>query len=52
MPTWTTFLQIIVLLSIAGFALVILSGYWHVLALLVIGAIVLWLWRHWPQIRK
>lgn len=52
MPTWRTFLQIIVLLSIAGFALVILSGYWHIMALLVIAAIVIWLWRHWPPIRK
>ena len=49
MPTWKTCLQILVLLAIVGFALVIVSSYWHVLALLIIAALVLWLWCHWPR---
>lgn len=52
MPTWTTFLQIIVLLSIGGFVLIIVSGFWHVLALLVIAAAILWLWSRWPKPKK
>jgi hypothetical protein len=52
MPTWKTSLQIIVLLSIGGFALIILSGFWHVLALIVAAAVCLWLWSHWPTARK
>jgi hypothetical protein len=52
MPTWKTALQIFVVLALVGFALIIVSGYWHVLALIVIGAAVLWLWRYSPKIRK
>ena len=37
---WTKYLQILVLLAIAGFALVVISGFWHVLALLIIAAVV------------
>ena len=53
MPTWKACLQAIVLLSIVGFALVVVSGFWHVLALLLIaGTVGLWLWSQWPLIRK
>ena len=43
-PTWSQCFIAITLLAIAGFALVILSGYWHVLALLLIAVALLWLW--------
>jgi uncharacterized membrane protein len=46
MMSWSKYLQILVLLAIAGFALVVLSGYWHVLALLIIGAVVVLIWRY------
>ena len=52
MPTWKTLLQILALLSIVGFVLIIVSGFWHILALLLIAAVVLWLWWHWPLSRK
>jgi len=52
MPTWKACLQAIVLLSIAGFVLIIVSGFWHVLALLLIAAVALWLWCHWPSAKK
>lgn len=52
MPTWKTALQIFMLLSMAGFALVILSGYWHILTLLLLATVFTWLWWRWPQIRK
>ena len=46
MPTWTQCLFAIVLLAITGFALVILSGFWHLIALLLaFVALILWLWR-------
>lgn len=43
-PTWSQLLVAITLLAMAGFALVILSGFWHVLALLLIAVVVVWLW--------
>ena len=52
MPSWKTCLQTIVLLTIAGYALVIVSGFWAALILLVTGTAVLWLWRHWPSAKK
>ncbi|MEP6671428.1 MAG: hypothetical protein ABJF10_19860 [Chthoniobacter sp.] len=53
MPSWKTCLQAIVLLSIGGFALVVVSGFWHVLTLLLIAAIAgFWLWCQWPVIKK
>ena len=53
MPTWKSYLQAIVLLAIAGFALIIVSGFWHVLTLvLVVAAAGLWLWSQWPPIKK
>ncbi len=53
MPSWKTCLQAIVLLSIGGFALIILSGFWHVLTLLlVVAAAGFWLWSQWPFIKK
>lgn len=45
MPDWNQCLRGIVLLSIVGFTLVIASGLWKIIALLTIGAGVLWLWR-------
>jgi len=49
MPSWQTYLQVLVLLAIVGFALIILSGFWHVILVLVIAALVAWLWCHWPR---
>jgi hypothetical protein len=43
-PSWSQCLVAITLLAIGGFALVILSGFWHVLALLLIAVALLWLW--------
>ncbi|MDB6078583.1 MAG: hypothetical protein JWO82_2330 [Akkermansiaceae bacterium] len=44
-PIWTQCFTSITLLAIAGFALMILSGFWHlVLALLLIAGAVVWLW--------
>lgn len=43
MPSWTQCLQAIVLLAIGGFALVILSGFWHVAALLAVAVGIVWL---------
>jgi hypothetical protein len=42
-PAWTQCFTAITLLAIAGFALVILSGFWHVLAVLLIAVALLWL---------
>ena len=42
MPNWKQCLQAIVLLSIVGFALVIVSGFWRVLGLLMVAAIIAW----------
>jgi hypothetical protein len=41
---WSQYLVVITLLAIAGFALVILSGFWHVLALLLVAVALVWLW--------
>ena len=49
MPSWKTSLQILVLLSIGGFALLLVSSLWHVLVLLVVAAALLLLWCHWPS---
>lgn len=45
-PSWHTCLQTLVLLSIGGFALVIMSGLWKVLLLLIIAAA---LFVFWPR---
>jgi hypothetical protein len=49
MPSWKECLQAITVLAIVGFALVIVSGFRHVLALLIIlavgMAVILWFWR-------
>lgn len=46
MPTWTQLLFVIVLLALVGFALVIVSGFWHCIALLLaFAALIMWLWR-------
>ena len=46
MPTWTQCLAAMVLLAITGFSLVIVSGYWHFIALLLgFVALVVWLCR-------
>ena len=45
-PSWTKCLQTLVLLAIAGYTLVVVSGYWHVLALLIIAAVVVLIWRN------
>ena len=42
-PTWSQCLVAITLLAMAGFALVILSGFWHVLALLLIACALVWI---------
>jgi hypothetical protein len=50
MPNYNQCLQAIVLLAIGGFALVVLSGFWPVLVLFIISAVILWLW--WPFPRR
>ena len=46
MPSWTHLLLTIVLLVLVGFALVIVSGFWHLIALLLaFAALIVWLWR-------
>jgi len=45
-PSWTKCLQAIVLLAIAGFALVIVRGFWPILALIIIAAVVVLIWRY------
>ena len=45
MPNWNQSFTALVMLSIAGYALVIASGYWHVIALIVIAIAMLWFWR-------
>lgn len=40
MPTWTQCLQAIVLLSITGFCLVVVSYHWLLLAVLIVAAFV------------
>jgi len=53
MPPWKTYLQAIVLLAITGFVLVIVSGFWHVLTLLLIAALAgCWLYYQWSSTRK
>ena len=48
MLSWKTLLQILVLISIGGFVLTILSGFWHMLALLALALALPWLWRNRP----
>lgn len=43
-PSWTKCLQVLVLLAIAGYSLVIVSSFWHGLALLIILAVIGWFW--------
>jgi hypothetical protein len=50
-PSWTKCLQILVMLAIAGFTLVVVSGFWHVLALLIIAAVVALIWQN-SRIRR
>jgi hypothetical protein len=52
MFTWKTALQALVLLAIVGVALIIVSGFWHFLALIVVAGALLWLWQYWPTLRK
>ena len=52
MPSWKACLQTLVLLSIAGFVLVLVNGFLKVLIVLALAAAVIWLWRHWPSARK
>ena len=42
---WATYLRVLVLLAIAGFALVILSGFLRLLVVLCLFVVALWLWR-------
>lgn len=51
MPSWNTCLQVLVLLSIGGFALVIMSGFWHVLLTLVVGSALIAFWPTKPPKR-
>ena len=51
-PSWTKCLQTLVLLAIAGYTLVVVSGYWHVLALLIIAAVVILIWRNSRGLRR
>ena len=46
MPSWKTLLQILALVSIGGFVLTILSGFWHVLALLALVFVLPRFWRN------
>ena len=46
MPSWKLLLQIIVLFAIGGFVLTILSGFWHVLALLALALVLPRFWRN------
>jgi hypothetical protein len=52
MPSWKTLLQIIALLSIGGFALMIVSGFWHVLAGLLLAVALFGLWRNRSAAKK
>ena len=52
MPSWKTFLQIIALLAIGGFALMIVSGFWHVMAGMVLAVALFGLWRNRPAAKK
>jgi hypothetical protein len=52
MPSWNQSFNILVLLSIGGFSLLLVSGYWHVLFLLVIAAALAWLWGQNRRTRK
>jgi uncharacterized membrane protein len=46
MPTWSQCLAAMVLLALTGFSLVIVSGYWRfVTLLLAFVALILWLCR-------
>jgi len=45
MPTWKQCLQTIVLLAIGGFGLVVLSGFWPVLVLFCMAAVIAGFWR-------
>ena len=49
MPSWKTLLQILVLIAIGGFVLTILSGFWHVLAILIVAVVHFGLRRNWPS---
>jgi len=46
MIPWASYLRILVLLAIAGFALVIVRGFWPILVLLIIAAILILIWRN------
>jgi hypothetical protein len=52
MPDWNQCLRALVLLSIVGFTLVIASGLWKIIALLIIGAGALWVWRSSRSARR
>ncbi len=43
--TWRQCFFAITLLAIAGLALVIVSGFWHVMAVIVAAAAVVLIWR-------
>ena len=51
MPSWKLCLQIIVIMSIVGFGLSILSGFLRVIALLAGAAVLMMLWRGKPRPR-
>jgi hypothetical protein len=43
MPSWRCTFNVLVLLSLVGFGLTVVSTYWHILILLIIVAAVAWL---------
>ena len=43
---WNKYLNLLALLAIAGFGLVIVRGFWPILALIILAAIVLLIWRY------
>jgi hypothetical protein len=45
MPSWTAYFHAFALLAITGMSLIMLSGFWRLLALGVTLAALVWLWQ-------
>ncbi len=44
-PDWSFYFKAFLVIALGGFVLVIASGFWHVLLVLILLAAVTWLWR-------
>ena len=42
---WSTYLKFFLLAALVGFALVIISGFWHILTMLLFIAVAVSLWK-------